>query len=124
MSDDSQFRKRDRNNDLKANDSPNDTKIDYSQDDSQTDERASKKRGTTEETEDEIIDISDIMEGYLSQPMITDQNPNEKTLGFLNSILDKFHSLITTHFRTPQISESPSISSPPPDIKSLITVFN
>ena len=122
MSDDSQFRKRDRNNDLKADDSPNDTKIDYSQDDSQTDERASKKRGTTEETEDEIIDISDIMEGHLSQPMIIDQNQKTKTLGFFNSILEKFHSLITTHFRTPQISESPSISSPPPDIKSLITV--
>ena len=124
-------KKRGFNDDTKADDTkidntPDESQMDdsqdYTPDDSQTDERPSKKRGTTEETEDEIIDISDIMEGYLSQPMITDQNPNEKTLGFLNSILDKFHSLITTHFRTPQISESPSISSPPPDIKSLITV--
>ena len=116
-------KKRGFNDDTKADD----TKADYSQDesqmdDSQTDEQPIKKRGTTEETEDEIIDISDIMEGHLSQPMITDQNQNEQTLGFFNSILEKFHSLITTHFRTPQNSESPSISSPPPDIKSLITV--
>jgi len=91
----------------------------YTQEGSQTDEQQSKKRLTTE---DKIIDISDIMEGHLSQTMITDQNPKEISLGFVNSILAKFRSLITSHFRTPQISESPSISSPPPDIKSLITL--
>ena len=85
-------KKRGFNDDTKADDTkidntPDESQMDdsqdYTPDDSQTDERPSKKRGTTEETEDEIIDISDIIEG---QPMITDQNQNEKTLGFFNSI--------------------------------------
>ena len=75
-----------------------------------------------DDSKNPTLDITDIMEGPLSQMAIKDTNPKTRSpMTIFNSIFEKLNSLIRS-IRTPLKSESPAISSQQPSVDSVLSV--